>query len=165
MHYNDHRLNKGTTTGARGGPARTTVPTNIALTTSATGKVKHLSTQPQDDNRSPSLLPWSMGYWPGTHHLWVGSLLCAQIPGVGNRSRRGLTVATLRVRCIIYVLQLVLYTIRRARSLTCETTEYTAVLGKPRTSRTTSAPLGAPRQPPPQPRRSLWCARRYSPHH
>ena len=81
MHYNDHRLNKGPTTGARGGQARTTVPTNTTLKTSATGKVKHLSTQPQDDNRSPTLLPWSMGYWLGTHHLWVGSLLCAQITG------------------------------------------------------------------------------------
>ena len=117
MHYDAHRLNKGSTTGARGDKARTTVPTTNALTTSATGKVYHLSTQLPDDNRSLSLLLWSRGYWPGAHHLWVGSLLCAQttgvwraghpgvayqqcrtiLTGVGTPSTRGLPVAKLCV--------------------------------------------------------------------
>ena len=180
----------------RGGNARTIVPTTNTPTTSATVKATNLSTPHPGDKRSPSLLPWSMGYWPGTHHLWVGSFLCAQITGsqdvvqsirlacdelymleslINNAAPSALVwelrlgVAPLWSHCVFAktncVLQLVLCTFRRARSLTCETTEHTAVLGKPRTSRTTSTPTGALRQSPPQQRLNHWCARRHSPHH
>ena len=98
IHYDNHRLNKGCTTGVRGDKARIIVPTTNTPTTSAIVKATNLSTPHPDDKRSPSLLPWSMGYWPGTHHLWVGSLLCAQITGVVAPSRRGPTVVALRVR-------------------------------------------------------------------